>query len=49
VEQSGRIFVLAHAGKLGRETGILLSPWTAQFQTISDATPRELQRAGIPA
>lgn len=46
--RAARIVVCAHAGKLGAETGILLSPWTAKFQLVTDATVAQLDDGGIP-
>jgi DeoR/GlpR family transcriptional regulator of sugar metabolism len=49
LERAARVVVCAHAAKLGRGTGILLSSWTRQFQLVTDATSRQLSRCQIPA
>jgi len=48
MSRASRIIVCAHAGKLGRETGILLAPWSPQFQLVTDATAVQLFHHGIP-
>ncbi len=46
--RAGRIVVCAHAAKLERKSGILLAPWNAQIQLVTDAPSAQLDRYGIP-
>jgi DeoR/GlpR family transcriptional regulator of sugar metabolism len=48
VKRARRVLVCAHAAKLGREEGILLSTWNAQLQLVTDAAAARLDRAEIP-
>jgi DeoR/GlpR family transcriptional regulator of sugar metabolism len=48
IAQAKQIVVCAHSAKLGRETGIFLSPWTAKFQLVTDASPARRARHGLP-
>jgi DeoR/GlpR family transcriptional regulator of sugar metabolism len=48
IAQGNRIVVCAHAAKLGRETGIFLTPWTAKFQLVTDLSPVRRARRGLP-
>ncbi len=48
IGRAARVVFCAHAGKLGRETGILLAPWDPRFILVTDATPRELSLQGLP-
>jgi DeoR/GlpR family transcriptional regulator of sugar metabolism len=48
IGRAARVVVCAHAAKLGRETGILLAPWSSRFTLVTDATPRELSLYGLP-
>jgi DeoR family transcriptional regulator, fructose operon transcriptional repressor len=48
IAQAKRVIVCAHAAKLGRETGIFLSPWTARFQLVTDVSPAQRARRGLP-
>ena len=43
-----RVIVCAHAAKLDRRSGILLAPWSAQIQLVTDAASSQLDRHGIP-
>jgi DeoR/GlpR family transcriptional regulator of sugar metabolism len=48
MRRSKRIYVCAHAAKFECATGILLAPWSPQFQLITDAETAQLDRCGIP-
>ena len=48
MEHATRIMVCAHATKLERRSGILLAPWSAQIQLVTDAPAAQLDRSGIP-
>jgi DeoR/GlpR family transcriptional regulator of sugar metabolism len=48
VRRSVRIYVCAHAAKFGCATGILLAPWSSQFQLVTNAEVAQLDRYGIP-
>jgi DeoR/GlpR family transcriptional regulator of sugar metabolism len=48
LDRASRIMVCAHAAKLSVESGILLAPWSAQIQLVTDATTAQLDRRGIP-
>jgi DeoR/GlpR family transcriptional regulator of sugar metabolism len=48
IAQAKSVVVCAHGAKLGRETGVFLSPWTAKFQLITDVSPRRRSRYGLP-
>jgi DeoR/GlpR family transcriptional regulator of sugar metabolism len=49
IARARRVIVCAHAAKLGRETGVFLSPWTGKFQLVTDATRAQRTRRGLPA
>ena len=48
IAQAKRVIVCAHAAKLGRETGVFLTPWTSKFQLVTDASPARRARRGLP-
>lgn len=48
IAQAKRVIVCAHSAKLGRETGHFLTPWTAKFQLVTDASPARRARQGLP-
>jgi DeoR/GlpR family transcriptional regulator of sugar metabolism len=48
IARAKRVIVCAHAAKMGRETGVFLSPWTHKFQLVTDATPAQRARRGLP-
>jgi DeoR/GlpR family transcriptional regulator of sugar metabolism len=48
IAQAKRVVVCAHASKLGRETGVFLTPWTSKFQLVTDASPARRARRGLP-
>jgi DeoR/GlpR family transcriptional regulator of sugar metabolism len=48
IAQAKRVIVCAHAAKLDRETGVFLSPWTPKFQLVTDASPAQRARRGLP-
>jgi DeoR family fructose operon transcriptional repressor len=48
VTRAKKVIVCAHAAKLGRATGIFLSPWNAKFHLVTDASPAQRARHGLP-
>jgi DeoR/GlpR family transcriptional regulator of sugar metabolism len=48
IAQAKQVIVCAHSAKLGRETGVFLSPWTPKFQLVTDASPVQRTRRGLP-
>jgi len=48
IAQAKRVIVCAHSAKLGRETGVLLSAWTSKFQLVTDVSPAQRARRGLP-
>jgi DeoR/GlpR family transcriptional regulator of sugar metabolism len=48
ITQARRVIVCAHAAKLGRETGVFLSPWTSKFDLVSDVSATIRSRRGLP-
>ena len=48
IGQAKRIIVCANAAKIGRETGVFMSRWTSKFQLITDASPAQRTRRGLP-
>ena len=48
IVQAKQVIVCAHSAKLGRETGVFLSPWTSKLQLVTDASPSLRARRGLP-
>ena len=49
IAQAKRVIFCAHAAKLGCETGVFLTPWTSKFQLVTNASPAQRARRGLPA
>jgi DeoR/GlpR family transcriptional regulator of sugar metabolism len=47
IARASRIIVCADAGKLGRETGVFLTPWTSKFHLVTDASRSRQVRYGM--
>jgi len=48
IAQAKQVIVCAHAAKLDRETGVFLSPWKSKFQLVTDVSPAQRARRGLP-
>jgi DeoR/GlpR family transcriptional regulator of sugar metabolism len=49
IAQAKRVIFCAHGAKLGRETGVFLTSWTSKFQLVTNASPAQRTRRGLPA
>ena len=48
ITRAKQVFACAIASKLGRETGVFISPWTAKFQLVSNLPSARRARHGLP-